>query len=332
MTHEEHDHSNEDHHGHGHSHGHSHGHDHGPGGHHHHSVSALSTSFGIGIVLNSLFVAAEFFYGHLSGSIALIADAGHNLQDVFALALSALALWLAGRPASRARTYGYKKGTILAALTGSILLVLGCGMMIWEACGRLGMFGSAPAEAPASATMMWVAAVGVAINLGSAALFFRSKDDELNSRAAYVHLLGDAILSGAVVVTGFVLSKTGWAWLDPAVSIAIALSILFASYRLLVESLDQAIDGVPRGIDPLAIETALLTLPGVRGVHHLHIWGMSTTEIALTAHLKIAPENAVNPVLRAASKLLGESHGVSHVTLQIEHAETTDGASECVDE
>ena len=219
-----------------HEHDHSDGHDHSV-----HSITHLSRSFFIGITLNALFVAVEFFYGKISGSIALIADAGHNLQDVFSLILSALALWLAGRPTSPSHTYGYKKGTILSALTGSVLLVLVCGGMIWEAVGRF-----KDPVAPTPGIMMWVAVVGVGINLSSAFLFFRSKDHELNAKSAYTHLLGDAFISLGVVITGFLILKTGWNWLDPVASILIAIFILIASFRLLRESLEQAIDGVPK--------------------------------------------------------------------------------------
>jgi cobalt-zinc-cadmium efflux system protein len=291
---------------------------------HHASPKRLTTPFLFGIGLNALFVGIEFFYGTVSHSVALIADAGHNLQDIISLILSALALYLATRPASPSRTYGFKKGTILAALIGSLLLVLTCGVIIFEAIRRFNH-----PVLPESSTMIWVALVGVFVNLGSALFFLGGKDHELNSRSAYLHLMADAFISLGVVATGLLIRQTGWIWLDSTVSIGIAIVILIGAIRLLMESLDQAIDGVPKHLKTADALQLLQTIPGVKDAHHLHIWAMSTTEVALTAHLKIDMDQSINLILKTANIALKEKLDITHITLQVEHSSDED---ECASE
>lgn len=314
-------------HDHDHDHGHSHGHDHGHGhGHHGHSHAPadFGRAFALGAGLNLAFVAAEFTAGFLTGSLALLADAGHNLADVAGLLLAWGAVALAKRPATARRTYGLRKGTILASLGNAGLLLAGVGAVGWEAIGRF--------SEPTPVATGWVAAVaaiGVVINTATALMFMRGRKDDLNVRGVYLHMAADAGVSAAVVVAALAIFLTGWLWLDPAVTLVVLGVIVAGTWGLLRDSLDLALDAAPRGIDPVAVRAALDALPGVDQVHHLHIWAMSTTETALTAHL-VAP-NAAPGLLQLAIARLAEL-GIGHVTLQIEQSADGDcGGQPCAE-
>lgn len=312
-----HDHSD---HPHAHDHDDHHGHAHGPGGHHHHAPPE-DWRYGVGLVANLIFVIIEFGYGIASSSTALIADAGHNLSDVLGLGLAGGAAWLARRAATRKRTYGYRKATVLAALGNAILLVFACGAIAIEASRRL----IEPTEV-ASTTVMVVAGIGFVINLGTALLFLSSRKHDLNARGAWLHMIADAAVSIGVVIAGALILFTGWSWIDPLVGLVIVAVILWGTWGLLTESLDMALDSAPAGLDVEDIRAALAGLPGVIEAHHLHVWSLSTTERALTAHL-VRTEPASAEFYEQARTLLKARFGVGHATLQIETA----GERVCVD-
>jgi cobalt-zinc-cadmium efflux system protein len=297
--HQPHDHDGHDHHDHGHGH---HGHSHAP--------ADFGLAFAVGAGINLAFVLAEFAAGVLSGSLALLADAGHNLADVAGLLLAWGAVVMAKRPATARRTYGLRKGTILASLANAGLLLAGVGAVAWEAVQRF-----ADPQPVQTGWMAAVAALGVVINTATALMFMRGRKDDLNLRGVYLHMAADAGVSAGVVVAALVIAYTGWLWLDPAVTLVVLAVIVAGTWGLLRDSLDLALDAAPRGIDPAAVRAALAALPGVAEVHHLHIWAMSTTETALTAHL-VAPTNPTG-LLQAANARLA-ALGIGHVTLQIE--------------
>jgi cobalt-zinc-cadmium efflux system protein len=295
-----------------HQHGDHDGHDHGHGhGAHSHAPASFGRAFAIGAVLNIGFVAAEATAGLLTGSLALLADAGHNLADVLGLLLAWAAVVIARRPATARRTYGLRKATILASLANAGLLLAGVGAVAWEAVMRL--------ENPQPVATGWmagVAAVGVVINTATALMFMRGRKDDLNLRGVYLHMAADAAVSAGVVVAALAIFLTGWMWLDPVVTMIVLAVIVAGTWGLLRDSLDLALDAAPRGIDPARVRQALSDLPGVANVHHVHISAMSTTETALTAHL-VAP--AADPaLLRVATETLKNQFGIGHVTLQIE--------------
>lgn len=294
---------------------HDHGHDHGPAGHAHHHAPPRDPgrAFAIGISLNLGFVVAEAIAGFVAGSTALLADAAHNLGDVLGLAMAWGAMVLARRGRTARRTYGMRRTTILAGLANAMLILVAVGGVSWEAVRRIG----GPAHVDGGLVAV-VAAVGVAVNCGAAMLFARGRERDLNVRGAYLHLLADAAVSGGVVVAGLIVWRTGWAWVDPATSLLISVVILVGSLGLLRDALDLLLDAVPPHIDPGAVEGYLAALPGVRGVHDLHIWSMSTTEVALTAHL-VVPWAACPPTfLRDAAAVLEQRFGIAHTTLQLE--------------
>ena len=301
----------------GHAHHHHHGHGHGHSGHSHsghsHAPADFGRAFAIGITLNSLFVIVEATYGFLSGSMALLADAGHNLSDVLGLAVAWIGASLARRPPSRRFTYGLRGSTILAALANALLLMVALGAIVLEAVQRLGR----PPEV-AGNTVMVVAAIGVVINLATALLFARGRKGDINIRGAYLHMAADAGVSAGVVVAGLVITLTGAAWIDPAVSLAIAAIIFWGGWGLMKDAVAMSLDAVPTGIDPEAVEAALGTLPGVAAVHDLHIWPMSTTETVMTAHLLIPSGHPGDALLREAETVMRHRFGIGHVTLQIE--------------
>ena len=305
-------------HAHGHEHaGHDHDHSHSHGGHgHSHAPADFGLAFAVGAGLNLAFVAAEFAAGVLTGSLALLADAGHNLADVAGLLLAWGAVVMARRPATARRTYGLRKGTILASLGNAGLLLAGVGAVAWEAIGRLG-----EPQPVATGWMAAVAAIGVVINTATALMFMRGRKDDVNVRGVYLHMAADAGVSAGVVVAALAIHLTGWIWLDPAVTLLVLAIIVAGTWGLLRDSLDMALDAAPRGIDPVAVRAALAALPGVDGVHHLHIWAMSTTETALTAHL-VAPRAAPGLLQLANAKL--DALGIGHVTLQIERSAEDD--------
>ncbi|HEY9199311.1 MAG TPA: cation diffusion facilitator family transporter [Gammaproteobacteria bacterium] len=287
---------------------------------HTHTPTNYNTAFGLGVILNLGFVVAEAVAGWYGNSLALLADAGHNLSDVLSLLLAWGGSHLAGRAATARRTYGLRRTTILAALANAIILLLVIGAIGWEAIIRL-----REPQAADGGVVMLVAALGVIINTATALLFMRGRHSDLNIRGAFLHMAADAAVSLGVVLAGALILLTQWHWLDPLMSLAIAAIIAYASWELLRESLDLALDAVPAGIDPVAVEAYLRALPGVRDVHHLHIWAMSTTEVALTAHL-IKPDGRLDDeFLRHAHAELHDVFGIGHATLQLEAGTTPNG-------
>lgn len=308
-------------HSHAHDHGHHHGHDHGHGHHHHHAPPG-DWRYGVGLVANLLFVVVEFGFGLISGSTALVADAGHNLSDVLGLALAGGAVWLARQAASRRRTYGFRKATVLAPLANAVLLIFACGAIAFEAGHRLISGGEV-----ASRTVMIVAAVGFVVNLGTALLFMSARRHDINARGAFLHMIADAAVSLGVVIAGALIFLTGWAWIDPIAGLLIVGVILWGTWGLLRESLDMALDAAPRDVDVDAIQAALADLPGVVEAHHLHVWSLSSTERALTAHL-VRLEPAPSGFLTEAAGMLKARFGIGHVTLQVETI-AGDGCADC---
>jgi cobalt-zinc-cadmium efflux system protein len=291
-----------DHHSHG---GSSHGHHHGPVRH--------DRAFAIGVALNGGFVIAEVVFGLTANSMALLSDAAHNLGDVLALLLAWGAAWLGRRPPSARRTYGWGRSSVLASLVNAMVLLIGVGAIAVEAIHRL----LAP-EPVAEVTVMIVAAAGILVNGGSALLFMRDRAGDLNIRAQFIHLMGDAIVSAGVVVAAVVIRATGWLWLDPMVSLAIGIVIAAATWGLLRDSIDLAMDAVPGGVARSDVHDYLAALPGVAEVHDLHIWGLSTTEIALTAHLVCDDVASGERNLHDLQAELQQRFGIGHATLQIE--------------
>lgn len=280
---------------------------------HHHTPLGFDRAFAVGIALNVLFVLVELGYGFAAQSLALIADAGHNASDVISLLLAWVAMVMARKLPTAKRTYGFRKVTIIASLVSAILLLVALGGIIWEAIGRF--FSPRPV---AGMTVIVVAGVGVVINGLTAALFASGRKSDLNIRAAFLHMLADAGISFGVVIAGLLMTSTGWLWLDPALSIIIALIVLIATWGLFTSSVNLTIDAVPDGIDLPAIESYLLGLPSVVAVHDLHVWALSTTTVALTAHLVITPSSAPTPDLAAVQEHLHETFGIEHSTIQIE--------------
>ncbi len=307
-------------HDHGHPHHHDHGggddhagHDHGHGhGHHHGPVDTGDWRYAVGLIVNLAFVGVEFGAGVFSGSTALMADAGHNLSDVLGLAMAGGAAWLARRSAGPRQTYGYGKATVLAALANALLLIFACGAIAFEAVRRL----AEPAPVM-SGLIMGVAAIGFVINLGTALLFMRDQHSDLNARGAYLHMMADAAVSIGVVLAGAAIFFTGWSIIDPLVSVVIVGVILWGTWGLLKDSVNLALDAAPRGVDVDAIRAAFLTLPGVTAVHDLHVWGLSTTETALTAHLCHSRPD-MDALLAEAQAMARGRFQIGHTTLQLE--------------
>lgn len=267
-----------------------------------------------GVALNAAFVAVEAAAGFLSGSLALLADAGHNASDVLGLLLAWGADVLARRPPTRKFTWGFRRATIYAALANAAILLVACGGILWEAWHRLGQ-----PHVVGGPTMIGVATVGVVINTLTAVLFMRGHRDA-NVRGAFLHMAADAAVSAGVVVAGIAILLTGQPWIDPVVSILITVVIVAGSWELLRESIDLALDAVPRGIDRDAVEEALATLPGVAAVRELRIWGPSTSEASLTARLEVQAAADRDAVLGAAAAVLRERFHIAHTTLQLEKA------------
>ncbi|MCP3915383.1 MAG: cation transporter [bacterium] len=289
------------------------GHDHA---HHHHAPRDFGRAFKLGIGLNLAYVGIEAGYGLVVGSLALVADAGHNLSDVAGLVLAYGATLLAGKKPTQRRTYGLRRATILAALASAILLLVVLGGLTLEALRRL----TDPAEVSGK-TVIIVAAIGVVINTATALLFASGRDSDLNIRGAYLHMVADAGVSLGVVLAGAGMLWTSWTWLDPAISLAIVVVVLISTWSLLRDSADLAMDAVPQGIDPVEVEHFLLDVPGVAALHDLHIWGLSTTEAALTAHL-VVPEKAVgDEFLHEVGRELHDRFGIEHATLQVERGD-----------
>ncbi len=293
-----------------HDHSH-HGHADGHAGHAH--APDFGRAFLIGTLLNTGFVAIEAAYGVLANSVALLADAGHNLSDVLGLLVAWGAATLGRRGPSERYTYGLRRSSILAALFNAVFLLVAVGAIGLEAIRRLA--APAPVE---SGVVMAVACAGIAVNGVTAALFARGREGDLNIRGAFLHMLADAMISVGVVAAAFAVSRTGWLWLDPLTSLAIVAIIVAGTWRLLRDALTMALDAVPPGIDAGSVGAALAGLPGVERVHDLHIWPMSTTEAALTCHLFMPGDTPGDRFLHAASAMLEKRFGIAHVTIQIE--------------
>jgi cobalt-zinc-cadmium efflux system protein len=308
-----------DHHDHAHHHHAHHGHAHG---HHHGALSGNGRAFALAIGLNTVFVAIEFAYGFIANSTALMADAGHNLSDVLGLVLAWGAAMLTRSAPNGRYTYGLRSSSILAALLNSMLLMMACGAIGWEAVHRL----SQP-NPVAGLTVSVVAAVGVAVNGISAWLFMAGSKTDLNIRGAYQHMAADAAISLGVVISGLAIMSTGWTWLDPVVSIVIVLLILVSTWSLLRESLRLVLAAVPANVDPEQVERFLQGQPGVSEMHDLHIWAMSTTETALTAHLVMPKGYPGDSAIDAIVAQLKADFGIHHCTLQVEQGTTVHGCT-----
>ncbi|MBX3157681.1 MAG: cation transporter [Deltaproteobacteria bacterium] len=295
-----------------HGHGDHRGHD--DHGHHHHRAPIdVNRAFAIGISLNVGFVIAEAIAGVAADSTALLADAAHNLGDVLGLAMAWGATVLAKRRRSARRTYGLKRTTILAALGNAMLILIAIGGVTWEAIERIGR----PAHVDGGLVAV-VAAIGVLVNCGAAMLFAAGRDRDVNRRGAFLHLIADAAVSAGVLVAGLIVWRTGWNWVDPATSIAVSFVILIGTIRLVRDALNLLLDAVPDHIDPAAVESYLAALPDVEAVHDLHIWPMSTTEAALTAHLVMPWQTSTPTFLREIEAALAQRFGIAHTTIQIE--------------
>ena len=279
---------------------------------HSHAPADYNAAFAIGIGLNMAFVVIEAFYGWKVNSLALLADAGHNLSDVIGLVLA----WggaLAGRLRPDARhTYGWKRAGILAAFINAVLLLVAMGSLAWEAVHRL----QSP-EPIQGVTIMVVAGIGIVVNTATALLFMRGRESDLNIRGAFLHMAADAVVSAGVVVAGGLALRFGWAWLDPVVSLVIAAVIVIGTWSLFKQSLHLLFDGVPEGVDLHAVRALLEALPGVARVHDLHVWAMGTSEIAMTAHLVMPEGHADDAFLQHATEQLHDRFGIEHVTLQV---------------
>lgn len=309
------------------SHEHNNAHDHGhdchshSGGHHHHGdPNNHGRAFIIAITLNSIFVVVEFAYGFVANSTALMADAGHNLSDVLGLLLAWGAAILTRKAPSERYTYGLRSTSILAALANAMFLLVACGAIAWEAVQR---FSQPPAVAGLTVTL--VAAVGIVINGLSAWLFMEGSKGDLNIRGAYLHMAADTAISLGVVLAGAAMMLTGWYWLDPVVSLVIVALIVIGTWSLLRESVQLALSAVPAHIEMSAVDAYLRQCPGVTDIHDLHVWGMSTTESALTVHLVIPEGYPGDGFMDDITRTLKERFSIQHSTLQVEQG-TTDHA------
>ncbi|MBP6059120.1 MAG: cation transporter [Nitrosomonas sp.] len=293
---------------------HNHSHDHN----HNHAPKNFDRAFAIGITLNVGFVVIEVVFGLLSNSLALLADAGHNLSDVLSLFFAWGASVLARRIPTQRHTYGLRRTSILAALINALVLLVAVGAIVWEAMLRFGH-----PEPVVSDTVIWVASAGIVINGFTAWLFMSGQKQDLNIRAAYLHMMADAAVSLGVVLAAVAMKFTDWLWLDPVVSLIVAVIIGIGTWGLLRESLNLALDAVPANIHPAKVEAYLAGLPGIEAVHDLHIWAMSTTEIALTVHL-VKPDAIIDDLLLAQiNNELSEKFGIQHTTIQFECGDTS---------
>jgi cobalt-zinc-cadmium efflux system protein len=326
MEHKEHDHGHDHSHGDNHAHGHGHSHDQQHGHTHAHVIppDGINLRMGIAVALNLVFVLVEGGFGFISNSVALIADAGHNLSDVLGLVCAWGALLLGRRPPGAKFTYGLGRSSVLAALANAVLLLLACGAIAWEAVSRL---GSPPPVA--GWTVMAVAAIGIALNGISAWMLHAGSHGDLNRRSAYLHMLADAAVSAGVVLSGVLIIWTGWSLIDPIVSLAIVAVILVSTWRLLQDSLTLSLDGVPASVNSSAVMSYLADQRGVTDVHDLHIWALSTTSVALTAHLVVPDRGAEDALLTSLTPDLKRRFRIQHATLQIERDRCEHG---CEDE
>ncbi|GAB2793725.1 cation diffusion facilitator family transporter [Rhabdobacter roseus] len=283
-------------------HHHHHGHSHAP------TLTHLNRAFLVGIGLNSIFVLVEFGAGYWYNSLALISDAGHNLSDVASLVLALLAYKLAKVPPTSTFTYGYRKTTVLVSLLNAVILLMAIGVIAWESLERL----KYPREV-AGGSVALVAGIGIVINSLTAFLFFKDKDKDLNIKGAYLHMAADALVSLGVLVAGVVITYTHYYWLDTAVSLAIVVVIFFSTWGLLRDSLVLSLDGVPHGIDLAKVKEALQHYPEIREVHHLHVWAISTTQNALTAHLVVEDGYQMASFVQLKARL---RHDLEHLNIQ----------------
>jgi cobalt-zinc-cadmium efflux system protein len=304
--HDHHEHDHQDHHGHEHG-----GHSHGVG--HVHAPADFGRAFAVGIALNAGFVVLEAAFGVAGHSVALLADAGHNLSDVLGLLVGWIASILVKRAPTARFTYGLASSSILAALFNAVFLLVVIGGLSWEAIGRL--FNPEPV---AGGTVMAVAAIGIVINAISAWLFASGRKDDINIRGAFTHMAADALVSLGVVVAGLVILLTGWLWLDPVVSLVINAVIVFGTWSLLRDSAAMSLNAVPPGIDVAKVSAFLAGRPGVSTIHDLHIWGMSTSETALTVHLVMPEGNPGDAFLLELCEALRTRYRIGHATFQVE--------------
>ena len=280
--------------------------------HHSHAPKDYGRIFAFGIILNIVFVIIEALYGWYAHSLALLADAGHNLSDVLGLLLAWSAFWLAQRKGNTQHTYGWRKASILAALINSMLLLVAMGAMAWEAIQRLQQ-----PQIIESITLIWVAACGVVINGFTAWLFMRDSEHDINLRGAFLHMAGDALVSVGVIITGVLYYYYQWSWLDPVMSLIIAIIIIIGTWHLLQQSLNLSLDGVPEHIKLTEVQQFLLQQNHVKAVHDLHIWALSSSEVALTAHLVVNEFPQDDKLLHIISDELEHHFGIQHSTLQI---------------
>ena len=301
--------------------GHHHaGHDHGAG-------ASFGPAFVIGILLNLGFVVVETIYGFAANSMALLADAGHNLSDVLGLVVAFGGALLVKRRPSPRFTYGLKKSSILAALINALLLLVAVGGIIAEAVRRL-----VEPEASNGSTVKAVAAVGIIVNGVTAWLFARGRHGDINIRGAFLHMVSDAAVSAAVVIAGFLMLRTGLPWIDPLISLVVAGVILWGTWGLLAEATSMTLAGTPKSIEPDQVARALVKLPGVVGTHHLHIWSLSTTETALTVHLQVDAGCDRDLILRQANAYVHQMFGIDHSTIQVERSAPTVATDDCRDD
>ena len=291
--------------------------------HHHHTIdkSSLNTAFKLGIALNVGFVIVEAVFGFIYGSMGLLSDAGHNLSDVFALVLSMVAFKLMSKAPDERHTYGYRKFSIQASLINALLLFAAVGVILFESIEKL--IHPTPVDGDAVA---WVAAAGVLVNGITTWLFLKDKEKDLNVKGAYMHMLADTLVSIGVVIAGIVIHFTGWYFIDPVIGIGIALLIGWSTWSLLAESFRLSIDSVPEAIDMKQLEKALQGVEGVRGIHHLHVWALSTTENAITVHAVIESTENIREII-AHMKSVALAAGISHSTIEVETKECA--CSEC---
>ena len=289
---------------------------------HHHEID-FGRAFAIGVLLNTGFIVAEVIFGLLSHSLSLLADAGHNLGDVMGLLMAWAASNLARRSPTERFTYGLRRTSVLAALFNAILLLVGIGAIAAEAIRRIGS-----PEPVLVQTMIWVAAAGVVVNGVTAWMFAGGRKGDLNIRGAFLHMAADAAVSAGVVLAGFVILRTGWSLLDPISSLVIVVIILIGTWGLLRDSVSLVLDAVPRGIDPGAVKSFLEQLPGVAEIHHLHVWGLSTTETACTAHVVKREPQLDDQLLKEIAHELHERFGIEHTTIQFERCDGPDCPTE----
>ena len=302
---------------------HTHSHEH----HHHHTeqLTSLNGVFILSIILNLAFVLVETGVGIWSGSLGLLSDAGHNLSDVFSLLLALIAFRLSTSHATKRFTYGYRKSSVLISLLNAIILLVAVGVILVESVHKLTDVSSIELNGSA---ISWTAGIGILVNGFTAWLLMRQQAHDVNTRGAFLHMLADTLVSVGVVVSGLVISWTGWNWIDPVIGILIAIVILVSTWKLLSESLRLSIDAVPESIDPDHILEEMKEMDGVSDVHHLHIWPISTTEVALTAHVVLDDLTAMPDTVPALKKKL-KDHGIGHSTLEVETPDSPCEEHEC---